>query len=812
MQHKLENSLCCFALIGLLAAPATLLADEWSQYRGPNRDGVWPSPVFADEKVDELTLQERWRQPIGSGYSGVAIADGRLFTLSSDETHNLVLAIDAATGDELWRTTTDAVFDGGPGAMPGPSSTPAVDGGLVFALTPGGRLLALSTTDGEVRWRRDLEAELGAEIPTYGMATSPLLRGDQIVVQAAGEKAYLAAFKAATGELAWTESHGSGSSYGSPLLVTIEGVEQIVTASGEKLYAVDASDGSLLWTYALENAGMVDRMPLAIPGHRIFLPLTYTGGQMLEIRRIENDAKVSWQVDELWQTPRLTRNTHAPPIYHDGYLYGLNGSLLTCISADDGGVQWRQRVYDGTLTLVASHLVVMSAGSGKLHLVRATPDGFEQTMVTDLLESGDHTVTPPSYADQTIFVRNVEQLVALELRPGSKRPRRVADQAAPPAPDRRTQDGGLRELWRYPLASDIHPAGDAGLAIAGGRVFTLAADAKQEFALALHARSGKELWRTALDPVVEDGNGPRSTPAVADGRLFALSSACRLRAIGTDKGDVLWQLDLPAELGTNVSGSACQSSPRLIDGRLIVLTGNEEGKRVVALEPSDGSRLWTVDGLAWTTNASPVGAKVDGTWQVLANGVVRTDEGPRSLLYSLRLADGEALWSFQAEMFYSWLDPVVVDDTVLLPTWRQTYLLKPPSESPSPRTPEADVPKATEGWRYAKTLDGAVHRQGVYYAYQDDDLIAVRASDGQELWREKTFFGQLALADDQLLVLGYKTGRLRLVDASPDGYRETASRVVLNPGADNVTKPAFSAGIIYVRNQEELVAVAPGSP
>lgn len=799
------KSIRCFLLVALLTFPMTALADEWPQHRGPNRDGVWPEPLFttaatsAANAVVDLNIEERWRRPIGSGYSGVVIADGRVFTMTSDETHNLVVALDASSGKELWRTLTDDVFPSGSGAVPGPLSTPAVANGMVFALAPEGRLLALSAADGTVRWKRDLAADFGATIPTYGMTTSPLVHGDQVLVQIAGEKAYLAAFETTTGELAWSENHGSGGIYSSPLLATLGGIEQLVVPSATALYAVDPNEGKLFWSHPLENVGVVDRMPLVLPNDRVFLPLMRAGGRMFNIRsKVDDSGERSWQVEELWQTPRLTMNTHAPPIYYDGHLYGMNGNLLTCISAEDGTVRWRSRIYDGTLILVAGHLVVMSAGSGKLHLVRATPDAFEEKLVTDLLQIGHHTVTPPSYADRTIYIRNVEELVALELRPGKGDPSQVAEQTP-----ESEEAIGLREVWRRPLATGIHPAGDAGLTVNDGHLYTLVADDAHEFAVGMDAADGTEIWRKTLDPVVENSNGPGSTPAVADGKLFALSSACRLRALNTENGDLVWQVDLPAELGDDGPQNACKTSPRLIDGTLILLTGAPEKQRIMALNPANGKQLWTADGLAMTTNSSPVGAVLGGTPQALINGRVMTENGPRSLLYSVRPKDGKALWSFQAEKFFSWLDPVPVDEKVLLPTWRQTYFLSPPANSSA----DDNVPQASQSWLYPKTLDGAVYREGILYAYQDDDLIAMQAADGKELWRHKTFFGQLALANDQLLVLGYKTGLLRLVEATPDGYKETARRSVLNPGAANNTPPAFADGVFFVRNQEELVAL-----
>ncbi len=800
--------------------PAVALADDWPQYRGPGRDGVWPAPVsyglasHSDTagqggEVNALTVGERWRQPIGAGYSGIAIVGGRLFTMASDGEDDFVVALDQVSGEELWRTGAGPTRPGGPGQLAGPSSTPAVAHGSVFALTPRGRLLALAADDGSVRWQRELVADLGAALPRYGIATSPLVDGRRVVVLVGGEKAYSAAFDVATGELAWSERHGTGTSYASLSKATLGDVEQILVPSSTALYAVDPSDGTLLWSHDHGPQGMIDRMPLVLPGDRLFLPLM-NGGIMLGVgrggRRPGAEGHGGWQVEELWQTPRLAQNTHSPPLYHDGHLYGMKGSLLVCLSADDGTVRWRSRVYDGTLILVDRHLVVMSAGSGKLHLVKASPDAFDEVLQTPLLETGHHTVTPPSYADRTIFIRNVRELVALDLRPADGRPPTVAAQPATPAgrSDRTAGRGatGLRELWRRPLATGIESGGNAGLAAAGGRVFTLVTDAADEHAVAVDAGDGTELWRTRLGARSEGRDtGLASTPATADGRLFTLSSECRLRAHSQGNGEVLWQHDLKAEYGA----LDCRTSPRLIGGSLLLQTGSSEIGRVVALRPADGTVVWAVDGAAPSTSASPVGSVLGGTPQILVHGYKIRDGGPKSELYSVRPTDGEVLWSFGAEEFFSWVDPLVAGEHVMLPTWRHSYQLRLPSPADQPA---AEVPRATELWR-SEMLDSPVYLDGFIYAYTGDELVAVNASDGTFRWRELNNYGRMTLAGDRLYILAYNTGVLRVVDASPEGYRERARRQVVNPGAVNNVPPLVSEGKILVRNQEEMVALVP---
>ncbi len=279
-----------------------------------------------------------------------------------------------------------------------------------------------------------------------------------------------------------------------------------------------------------------------------------------------------------------------------------------------------------------------------------------------------------------------------------------------------------------------------------------------------------------------------------------MSSECRLQAQSQKNGEVLWQHDLEAKY----DAEDCRTSPRMVGGFLVLQTGSSDTGRVVALQPADGKVAWAVDG-APSTGASPVGAVLDGVPQVLIHGYRIRDERPKSELYGVRLADGKVLWNFEAKKFYSWANALVAGKHVMLPTWRHSYQLRPET---SAEGPAAQIPRATELWR-SEMLDSAVYLDGYIYAYTGDDLVAVNAVDGTFRWRERNNYGKVALDRDQLIILAYNTGVLRIVDASPEGYRERASQTVLNPGAVNNVAPLISSGRIFVRNQEEMVALEP---
>src|SRR5687768_7580124 len=178
-------SVLAVALLNTLAA-----ADDWPQWGGPQRDLVWREQDLVDE-LPEGELPRMWTAPIGAGYSGPAVADGRVYVTDrlADENLERVLCINAEDGTEIWKRQYKAPYSI---SYPlGPRTTPTVDGDRVYTLGAVGHLLCLNAASGEVVWQKDLTKDYGTELPTWGMASSPLIDGNQLIVMAGGAKGAL---------------------------------------------------------------------------------------------------------------------------------------------------------------------------------------------------------------------------------------------------------------------------------------------------------------------------------------------------------------------------------------------------------------------------------------------------------------------------------------------------------------------------------------------------------------------------------------------------------------------------------------------
>jgi outer membrane protein assembly factor BamB len=354
----------------------------------------------------------------------------------------------------------------------------------------------------------------------------------------------------------------------------------------------------------------------------------------------------------------------------------------------------------------------------------------------------------------------------------------------------------LQEAWRRPVG----PA-TSGLSVSGDRIVTLDSDEKGAGAVALSTRDGSVLWRVALDAgTPDDERGPGSTPAVADGLAFVLSPACQLRALELATGTLAWHVDLEAQFDSKAR-LGCVSSP-LVDGdHVVVQTGAPEDKRVVALDRRTGKLAWSAKGVARANYSAPGVRGTGASREVLIHHTDVSQGDPRGGVTALRASDGELVWHHTLDRFWSWATPVPIgDDSVLVLTWNDAVLLKAPAAS----QPAAVLWRSPGFTAYVAT---PVYRDGHLYGHGGDFLRCVRVSDGGTAWEERTYPGSVVLVDGHLVALSITAGLLRVVEANPQAYRERARLQVLEAGSRAETPPSVVGRRIFVRNDEEVVAV-----
>jgi outer membrane protein assembly factor BamB len=359
----------------------------------------------------------------------------------------------------------------------------------------------------------------------------------------------------------------------------------------------------------------------------------------------------------------------------------------------------------------------------------------------------------------------------------------------------------LRKAWRHEVAG-----GRASVAVVGDTLFTLEADEQDEFALALDARDGGVKWRVKLDPVsTGDGVGPGSTPAVGAGRVFTVTKACQLRALDAANGRVAWTADLKAKFGNELR-LGCLSSPFVEGGRLVVQAAGKDDHRVVVLDAATGELVWSFKGAERVSYASPVAADLGGVRQLVVHHI-RPGPPPASGLTGIKLADGTPLWTTTFEKEASWETPLALPgDRVLLVSWNDAKLVRLAA-----REGKLEAQSVWTAPAFKSRISPPVHHQGYLYGFGDDDLLCVEASSGRVVWKERTYLGSLILVDGPLVVVSNVSGLVRVVEATPAAYKEKARLEALGRGPTSETPPSFAGGRIFVRNEEEIVAIEVGS-
>ena len=405
-------ALMLMALATDAAAPAEEPppAADWPQFLGPHRSGSVEDSVAVWPAEGPAVL---WRRPAGDGFSGIAVAGGRAFTLWTEGQREYLFCLDADDGSELWRLDTGGKYFEPQGGN-GPRSTPSVAGGHVYALGATGRLVAVHAATGELAWSADLPSTFGGGMPRWGFSGSPLVEGDLLLVETAGGKGRaLGALNRFTGEVVWSALSDPGS-YSSPVAVDLAGVRQAVFFMRTGLVAVAPADGRLLWRREWETPYDVHATtPLVIPPDGVFISSGYDKGAALV--RVTRDGE-AWKAETVW-TSRFMSNRMATSVYAGGHLYGFDGTILKCISAATGAEAWKARGYgEGTLMRAGEMLVVLS-DRGALALVRADPQAHQELARAQVLE-GKRCWTAPTLARGRLFVRDDREVVCVDLTPG----------------------------------------------------------------------------------------------------------------------------------------------------------------------------------------------------------------------------------------------------------------------------------------------------------------------------------------------------------------------------------------------------------
>jgi len=318
--------------VALLSA-GRVAAQDWPQWRGPNRDGKIAG--FTAPKTWPKELSEKWKVTVGEGVATPALVGNKLYVFSREEGGEILRCLDAATGKELWKDKYDALGATGPSqGFSGPRSSPTVADGKVVTLGIRGVVSCLDAASGKLLWRKD---DFKGATPKFYTASSPLVTEGLAIVQLGGNEAGgIVAYDLASGTEKWKWT-GDGPGYASPVLLTVAGAKMVIAETDTKIVGLGVSDGKLLWEtpFVVQGRGYNASTPI-LDGQT----LIYCGsGRGATAARIEK-AGDAFALKEVWKNPDNSVQFNTP-VLKGGFLYGLTaGNDLFCLNVQDGKTAW----------------------------------------------------------------------------------------------------------------------------------------------------------------------------------------------------------------------------------------------------------------------------------------------------------------------------------------------------------------------------------------------------------------------------------------------------------------------------------------
>ena len=441
-----------FALgVALTWGPLAALGDDWPQWMGPKRDGVWrETGVVA--KFPAEGPKELWRRPIGGGYAGPAVAGGRVYVTDRQlatgakppddqfqrgQTPGMerILCLDDATGEILWKHEYDCPYTI---SYPvGPRCTPVVDEKRVYSLGAEGHLKCLDAASGDMIWERDLKADYNISAPLWGFAAHPLIDGDRLFCIVGGEGSVAVAFDKKNGDELWRNLTATEPGYCPPVMVETGGTKQLIIWNPSIICSLNPANGRFNWWHPFQvRAGLSIAMP-RLSGDYLFISSFYNGSKTIHLRPNVPEGYPQWEV--AGRDEKDTEGLHclmSTPYIEAGYIYGVcSYGQLRCIRMQDGARVWETLAATGATgerggmndrwanAFLIRHedRFFIANEKGDLIIAKLSPEGYEEVDRKHLLDptgtamNRDVLWSHPAFANKCIYWRNDKEIVKYSL-------------------------------------------------------------------------------------------------------------------------------------------------------------------------------------------------------------------------------------------------------------------------------------------------------------------------------------------------------------------------------------------------------------
>jgi len=800
LQSLIRLYLAASIFVGGLSAyrSGALYASDWPNWRGPDYNGISKETRWNASKINNST-KPLWKASVGTGFSSIAVSNGRAYTMGNTNDEDTVYCLDAETGSVIWKHSYSAPLDS-KNYEGGPSATPTVTDGRVYTISKKGKVFCLDAATGDVIWQKELDVET----PRWGLAGSALVM-DNMVIFNAGTCGM--ALNKDDGSVIWQNGKGAAG-YATGVPYTADGKKCVAIFGANEASGLIAATGKEMWNFKWKTNYDVNAADPIISGDKVFVSSGYNTG--CGLFKIEGG-----KASELWRNKNI-RNHFNSCVLQGEYVYGFDEKTLKCLDFNTGREKWsRKGLGKGSLIAADGKLIILSE-KGKLVIAEAVPLAFKEISSAQILSG--KCWTTPVLANGRIYARSnvAGQLVCLDVSGGSSS--RAAGigsktwaQWRGPNRDGKSKEVGLLKSWpdggpKLLWSVDGLGGGFSTVAIANGFIYVTGMKGKEGMLSAIDLE-GNLKWQKPYGPEwTGSPPGVRSTATVDGDSVYIMTGVGTVVCLDANAGNVKWKEDVKEKFDGKTPHWGYAES-LLIDGdKLICTPGGEKGS-IVALDKRTGLTIWISKNLTEASAfCSPILIK----------------RGPRKLVITL-LAEsivgidaetGEVLWKDKFKECRGFgrpnhpITPVYYDGAVYSTSGYNKggalYELSP------------DGTKASRKW-VDKVLDthhgGVVLVNGYIYgsnwkSNRKGDWACLEWDTGKVMYETKWLGskGSITYADGMLYCYEEREGTVALVKASPKGFDIVSSFKVTKGTDEHWAHPVICDGRLYIRHGETLMA------
>lgn len=409
MSRLFSKSVVCGLILSVSCG--SLLAADWNQFRGPNRDNLSTETGLLDRWPDGGPERLWTATGIGEGYSTVAIVGDLIYTMGNVDGGEHLIALDRNSGDIAWKVRNGSEYREGQGN--GPRGTPTVVDGKVYCLGGNGDLGCFDANTGDVVWRKNILSEFGGSNITWGISESVLVDDGNVICSPGGSQGTVVALDAASGRTKWASRvpESPQASYASPVVAQVGRVKQYVVFTSKGIVGVRATDGQPMWGQNKSSNNTANCATPLIIGSRVFSSSDYGQGcELVELRSqgATTTARVAYFNKDM-------KNHHGGMVHVDGFVYGSNGDILACVDLRTGQPTWRERSKKGSVVYADKKIVFRNEG-GEVVLLAANSQSYQELgKFYQPDRSGKPAWSHPVIADGRLYLRDMDKLLVYKI-------------------------------------------------------------------------------------------------------------------------------------------------------------------------------------------------------------------------------------------------------------------------------------------------------------------------------------------------------------------------------------------------------------